>query len=403
MGVNTNINLNQQEPAGGQSLSVIWIVVAGLGMIFGGILIATITPSIFPQQASAEAVQVDNLFRFMLAVGGAIFLLVVGVLVFVIVRFRARPGDLADGPPIHGNTTLEMVWTIIPAIIVLVLTVYSYQVWVSIRTLQPIHNSVAAVGQRFAWAFNYVITPEDLPASVTLDQLEEPIRAAVTSEAGMNFSSAQLHTWMGQQMQVSLRTEDVNHAFWIPAMRIKQDLLAGRETSISFTPIEAGTYRIICAELCGSGHGNMAGTVGFNDDLQGAWLIVHPDEATYLREFYEPEAAKVLFPPEDPALRGRQILVGAAYPCATCHVLDDLGWVGNIGPNLNNIGVRAATRVSGLTADQYLRNSIRHPGDYLVPGYSNLMPQFNAVAGEANYMPDTDLDAIVAYLLTQQQ
>jgi cytochrome c oxidase subunit 2 len=396
-------SLNNDASPGSRTITLVWIVAAALAIIFGGLLIGTLTPWIVPQVASAEAVQVDGLFQFMLAIGGSIFLLVIGVLVFSIIRFRARAGDRADGIPLHGNTTLELVWTLIPTVIVLVLVVYSYQVWIDIRTVTANPQEVGVVGARYAWTFNYALTPDTLPADVDINALEAPIRTALESDAGITLSSTQMHTWVGQQVQVRLSTQDVNHAFWIPAMRIKQDLLAGRTTTITFTPIEAGTYRIVCAELCGAGHGNMAGEIGFGGELRGAWLIVHPDEETYLREFYEPEALKVLFPPEDPALRGRQILASGVYPCATCHVLTDLGWAGNIGPSLNNIGNVAARRVSGQSAHDYVYTSIRHPGDYLVPGYGNLMPQFNPEPNQANYMPEEDLEAIIAYLLTQAQ
>ncbi|MBK8027771.1 MAG: cytochrome c [Chloroflexi bacterium] len=151
----------------------------------------------------------------------------------------------------------------------------------------------------------------------------------------------------------------------------------------------------------------MAGTTillgGGEVELRGAWLVVHPDEQTYLEEFYDVEAVKVLFPPEDPVERGRQLLESGAYPCATCHALTDMNWVGNIGPNLNNIGTRANTRVAGQTALEYLHTSIRNPGVYLVPGYGNLMPQFNDEPSEPNYMPEEDLNAIIEFLLTQTQ
>lgn len=405
MGVNVNLNNGQPTP-GNRALSIIWIVAAGLGIVFGGLLIGTLTPVIFPTQGSAEAVQVDNLFRFMLVIGGAIFLLVIGVLLFSIFAFRAKPDDRADGIPIHGNTTLELTWTIIPIIIVAVLTIYAYQVWVSIRTVQPTHHDVGVVGQRFAWTFNYNVTPDNLPVGVTMDQLPADSQTALQQDGKMQFSSPQLAAWVGQQVYLTMHTEDVNHALWIPAMRIKQDLLAGRETSIFFTPIEAGTYRIECAELCGSGHGYMAGTivnVGDKQELQGAWLIVYPDEETYLREFFDPQAKSVLFPPEDPVARGRQILASGKYPCATCHSLSDLNWTGNIGPNLNNVGNRAGNRISGVSAEDYIHNSVRHPADFLVPGYGALMPQFNSDPGASNYMPEDDLQSIIAYLLTQKQ
>jgi len=386
----------------GRSMSLIWIVAAGLAIILGGILIASFTPALFPTQGSTQSVQVDNLFRFMLAIGGAIFLLVNGVLLYSVIRFRARKGDNSDGPPIHGNTTLEFTWTVIPAVIVLILTIYSFTVWTSIREPQSNEQTVNVVGQRFAWSFNYDISASTLPEGVKLEQLPAETQAALADNKTVSFSSSQLHTWVGQPVHVLLNTEDVNHAFWIPGMRIKQDLLAGRQTDVRFTPIEAGVYRIECAELCGSGHGNMAGTVGTNGDLQGSWLIVHADEQTYMREFYDPQASSVLFPPADPVELGRQILSSGKYPCATCHTLTSLGWTGNIGPHLDGVGTRAPNRIPGYDGSQYIHDSVRNPTHYLVPGFGALMPQFHDQPGESNYMPDSDLDAIAAFLLTQK-
>ena len=386
----------------GRSMSLIWIIAAGLAIILGGLLIASFTPAIFPTQGSTQAQQVDTLFRFMLAIGGAIFLLVNGVLLYSVIRFRARKGDNSDGPPILGNTTLEFTWTVIPAVIVLILTIYSFQVWTSIREPQANEQTVNVVGQRFAWSFNYDIAQTQLPAGVTVDQLPDAVKAVYQSGKTLNFSSPQLHTWVGQPVHVLLDTEDVNHAFWIPGMRIKQDLLAGRETDARFTPIQEGVYRIECAELCGSGHGNMAGTVGASGDLEGAWLIVHPDEQTYLREFYYPQAQTVLFPPTDPATLGQQILASGKYPCATCHTLDALGWTGKIGPALNGVGTRAANRIPGMDGSAYIHDSVRNPTHFIVPGFSPLMPQFHDQPDQSNYMPDSDLDAIAAFLMTQK-
>lgn len=401
------MNLSKLSSDSGRSkatnpLSLIWIAVAGLAIIVGGILISTVTPLIFPTQGSAEAQQIDALFQFLLAIGGMIFLLVQGVLLYSAIRFRARPGDHADGPPIQGNTTLEFVWTVIPAIIVVIITIYAYQVWVSIQSIKPNEQLVEAVGLRFAWVFNYTVPEEELPADLDREALPANVLASLNNNGFITFSSPQLHTWVGQPVHVRMRTEDVNHAFWIPGMRVKQDLLAGRTTDIRFTPIEPGVYRIVCAELCGSGHGNMAGEVSANGDLIGAWLIVHQDEEAFLREFLIPERDAVLFPPADPALRGRLVINN--YACAGCHVLDDLGWVGITGPSLNGIASRTQRLAAGgySTMEEYIYRSIRYPGEYLVPGYGNIMPAFNPEPGQPNYMPEEDLEAIVAYLLTQE-
>lgn len=390
-------NLNSN----GRSMSLLWIIAAGLAIILGGLLIGATVPSFFPTEGSSQAQQVDNLFRFMLAIGGSIFLLVNGVLLYSIIRFRARKGDNSDGPPIQGNTTLEFTWTVIPAVIVLVITIYSFQVWQSIRAPQPNEQTVHGIGQRFAWTFTYDIPQADLPEGVTVEQLPEDVQASYTAGNDLTFNSTQLHTWVGQPVHMLLDSEDVIHSFWVPGMRIKQDLLPGRETDVRFTPIEAGVYRITCAELCGSGHGDMAGKVADDGTLQGAWLIVHPDEQTYLKEFYEPEALSVLFPPADPVILGQQILTSGKYPCATCHTLPSLQWTGTIGPNLAGIGTRAVTRMPGMSAEDYIHDSIRQPTDFVVPGFSPLMPQFNDQPDQPNFMPDSDLQAITAFLLTQ--
>lgn len=386
-----------------RSVSLIWIVVAGLAIILGGYVLSTFTPQVLPTEGSVQAQQVDGLFRFMLFVGGAIFFLVNGLLLVSAIRFRAKKGDeISDGPPIHGNSTLEFVWTVIPAIIVTILTIYSYQVWVTIRAPQPNEQTVNVVAQRFAWTFNYDISAKTLPEGVTLDQLPDKIQAQLAGDKTMSFSSPQLHTWVGQTVHALINSEDVDHSFWIPGMRIKQDALPGRQTDIRFTPVEAGVYRILCAELCGPGHGDMAGTVSSDGTLQGSWLIVHPDEKTYMSQFYDVQAKTVLFPPADPAVLGRQILESGKYPCHTCHTESDLGWTGKIGPNLDGIGTRAATRVQGMTAAEYIHDHVRNGNHQLVPGYGKLMPQFNTDPNQPNYMPESDLQAIIAYLLTQK-
>jgi cytochrome c oxidase subunit II len=394
--------------SGGGSFAFSIIAFTALCLV-GGFVIATVfTPMIFPVQASTQAVEVDRLFWVLLFLGGAIFLFVEGLILFSVLRFRAKPGDLADGPPIHGSRTLELIWTAIPCVIVTVLVFLSVQVWNSTHAVLPNEQAAQAVAARFAWTFNYTISRDDMPATLNYDQLKPEIRADLEDEDGViTFSSQKLYTWVNQPVVVTMTTQDVNHAFWVPAMRVKQDVLAGRETTVRFTPTQEGVFRVVCAELCGSGHGAMAGEiVGEGEDarLNGAWVVVYADEAEFLREFYEPTATAALLPPDDPALVGRAVLASGAYPCATCHVLPDLGWAGNIGPSLVGIGDRAADRAESTgdaDAAAYLVHSIRLPADYLVPGFGNLMPQFNPDAGQANYMSENDLNAIVAYLLTQ--
>lgn len=374
----------------GRVIPLLLIVVgAAVVLLVGGYLISLWETSLFAHQASAEAEQVDDLLTLMMFIGGVIFLLVEGLLVYSVIRFRKPEDDDTDGPTIHGNVTLEIIWTIIPAIIVVVLVLYSYQVWTDIREPKEDELVVDVTGARFAWSFAY----ED-------DRLEQPI-----------FSTT-LHTYAGQPMRLSMTTDDVIHSFWIPEMRVKQDVMPGRTTELRFTPVwvedavkvneETGMkyneYRVVCAELCGGDHGRMY-----------THVVVHESEEDYINYFLEPAVDTLLNPPEDPVLRGAQILTSGAYPCSGCHALQVevdgfiIDWAGATGPALAGIGDRSATRKSGMTAEEYLFETIYEPLAYIVPGYPNaVMPQFQIGDPDgASYMPIDDAKAVVAFLCTQ--
>lgn len=385
------MNLGKNRSIGAGLINV-WTLIAGIVIIVGGFVIGLSTPSILPVQASSEAAQIDELFRWLLTIGGAIFLLVEGLLLFSVIRFRRKPGDNADGPPIHGNVTLELIWTAIPALIVLFLVIYSYSVWVDIRTPKDNEMVVRAVGQRYNWSFTY----------------SDPLNRLSTLEQ-QTFSDSTLHTYVGRPVLLEMETRDVNHAFWVPTMRIKQDLLAGRTTSIRFTPTREGRYRIVCTELCGGGHGAMY-----------SYIVVHPSEEAYLSAFVDQRVDAILNPPADPIVQGAAVLAQNVYPCSGCHMLEDadsgIAWGGMTGPSLQQIGdvaVRRASAAGLANAAEYIAHSIRHPNDYIVAGFAaGLMPQFGPDAQQpadwdasmgAYYYPmsDDDLVRIVAYLCTR--
>lgn len=398
----TTTTPNQNNQSSTDITKYVPLIAFAFIIIFGGFLLTAFVPIILPQQASAEAVKVDELFTTLLLLGGAVFLLVHGLLIYSIFRFRKKADDTTDGPPIHGNVTLEIVWTIIPSIIVIFLAIISYDVWVTNTAPKENENMVNgetvpihATGLRFAWSFTYD-TPE-------VDINGEPI--TITSDI--------LNVYAGQNVNISMTTPDVIHSFWIPAMRVKQDLLPGRTTEIRFTPIapEEGfqyedefggaynEYRVVCTELCGGGHGQMF-----------TFVRVYETEEAYLQGFYEPTVASLVEPPEDPVLLGEQVLSSGAYPCANCHVLDAQGWAGLTGPTLNGIGSRAARRVSGLAAEEYIMQSIRQPNAHIVAGYNaGVMNYFgpspDPIPGQAPYvfMPTDELIGIVSYLCQQPE
>ncbi len=406
-----------------RNLNLVYLVAAGAGLVLGGWLLAQLSPLALPDQASAGARQIDGLFRFMLFIGGAIFFLVQGLLIYSIVHFRRRPGDASDGPPMHGSVVLEITWTIIPAIIVTVLAIYAYSVWTDLQTEQDNETVIYVTGQRFVWNFAYPYTPPDDAQAVQGDSTAETVMVqdtgaeteadAAEGEAPAEawppvttFSDGRLHVYIGQHVVLEMQSADVIHAFWVPALRLKQDLIPGRTTTLRFTPVavEGATYpleyRVVCAELCGGGHGQMF-----------SYIIIWENEDQYLENFYNPAVDRVLNPPADPAARGEQVLRqgggfnGEVYACAGCHTLDALGWMGQTGPNLNGIGDRAANRQPGVSAYDYLYSSLYNPNGYLVPGFNGgIMPHYYFEDnGDALWqpMPEVDHLAIVAYLCGQ--
>ncbi|GAB1422662.1 hypothetical protein MASR2M15_29010 [Anaerolineales bacterium] len=382
-------NSNNKKSSGLGPLVIIPIIAFVLVIILGAVLITAALPSVLPEQASVQAERTDGLFQVLMFLGGAIFMLVQGLLLFSIFRFRARAGDTSDGPPQHGNVTLEIVWTIIPIIIVSFLAIYSWTVWndnITPHTNENLINgssiAIDVEGARFAWKFTY-------ETGMTTGS-NEPV----------NVASNVFHTYVGQNVKLNMHSVDVIHSFWVPAMRVKQDVIPGRVTEVRFTPVKPDSgyqyttedgsryneYRIVCAELCGSGHGQMF-----------TYVIVWENEESFLNNFYDPQVDVILNPPADPVVQG-SILVNT-YPCRSCHKLDSQDWVGNTGPTLNGIGERAASRDTADSAEAYLVHSLYDPNRYIVEGFSpNIMPHFGV---EPNPMSEEDLYAIVAYLCSE--
>jgi cytochrome c oxidase subunit 2 len=193
----------------------------------------------FPAEASTQADEIDTLWDVLLILSVPIFVLVMTVAIYSVVRFRARPGDKRDGPPIHGNTKLEIVWVTIPFLIVTGISIYAWIVLHDIEQPQADEMVVDVTGQQFTWHFKYV---ED---GVRSDELVLPVNRPV---------------------KFNIRTADVIHSFWVPEFRIKQDAVRGLTTHARVTPTKTGSWQVVCAELCGIGHATMRQRVRVVDD-----------------------------------------------------------------------------------------------------------------------------------------
>jgi cytochrome c oxidase subunit II len=193
----------------------------------------------FPKVASTQAEDIDTLFDVLLIASVPIFVMVEVVVLFSVWKFRMRPGEeLKDGPPIHGNTLLEVIWTAIPALLLVGLCAYAYIVLQDIEDSSPDELVVNVTGEQFAWTFEY-------PAQGGSPKVR----------------SDQLYLPEGQKVKFNVRSKDVIHDFWVPEFRQKIDAVPGITTHYRITPDRLGAYPVVCAELCGLGHSTMRQTV----------------------------------------------------------------------------------------------------------------------------------------------
>lgn len=256
---------------------------------------------LLPVDASREAPLIDGLFNSMMSICTGLFLLIQGALIVSLFKFYRRKDDNTDAAPIHGNVPLEIVWTAIPAVIVLWLAVYSFDVYKAVDSggFEHVHNvgntaeqvtSAPQTSAGVAYAATLPASAESQVEDQPPDQQKARAKAALeTAELNINVTgvryawifnypntgvtTGELHVPLGRQVRINLSAQDVIHAFWVPAFRLKQDTIPGQETHLRFTPQLLGEYPVICAELCGPYHGvmNTRVIVQTPEDYQ-AWL-----------------------------------------------------------------------------------------------------------------------------------
>jgi cytochrome c oxidase subunit II len=188
------------------------------------------------QEASTAAPKIDDLLNVMIVLSAFVFSLVLVMLFYALWKFKAKPGDESDGEPIHGNTRLEVAWTLIPTIIVLFGAGYSWKVLNDIERPAKDAMTVDVFSQQYAWSFGY-------PGK------------------GMKYVQGEFHVPVNRQIQFKMHSGDVIHSFWVPEWRIKKDNVPGITTTAIVTPDRIGTYQLICTELCGFGHASMRAKV----------------------------------------------------------------------------------------------------------------------------------------------
>jgi cytochrome c oxidase subunit 2 len=275
------------------------------------------------------------------------FAVVAAVLVYCVVEFRAKPGDLSDGPPTHGHTMLEIIWTAIPTVLVVAITIVAAIV---------IHDNgkagtnplvVKVVTQQFTYQFEY-------PNGKTYDILRLP---------------------KDRNVKLDLSSKDVIHSFWVPAFGEKSDAVPGISTSIVITPTRTGYYPVICTQLCGLGHA-----------LMRSEAIVL-EQAAFDTWYTSADAAPA---PAAGGDDGKTIYTTAG--CGACHTFTAAGSAGKIGPSLDNLSSAAAK--AGQSLDDFISSSITDPDSSLAAGYAKgVMPSTYKTS-----ISGTQLDSLVKYL-----
>ena len=244
-------------------ITLIICIVLSIGTIWIGYNV-----NFLPLEASTNAPIYGELSMVLFNIGTVLFIGMVGFIVYSLIHFRRRPGDDKDGLAIEGNITLEIFWTAVPAIIVLFVGLYSYDIYDRMGGMQPLahgdHDHKAMASQERIWggigtgtvSSTNTSTINSVPVEVTAMQF-----AFLFHYPKGDILSGELHVPVNQKISMRMESKDVIHAFWVPEFRIKQDVIPGQPTILNFTATKTGRFPIVCAELCGPYHGGMRSTV----------------------------------------------------------------------------------------------------------------------------------------------
>ncbi len=361
-----------------------WTATAVLGIIaIAGIVFWTFAPEtmyMLPNVAAQPGADIDRLLRFMLASGTALYVFVVGYIIYFAVAFRVRKTDAPDaiGVQIHDNHVLELWWTIIPTLFLVVLSVLSVQIWYNIQLAQPSNGLVVeSLGHQWYFSFRY---PQ--------------VHGEVTGE---------MHLPAGQPVVLNVTSADVIHSFWVPAFRLKADMVPGLINTIRFTPTTPGRYPIVCTEFCGTRHGEMSALIpGENGQANpGAqWLVV--DTPADFQKWYHAiqlknANASDALPTASTGtvnLAGGDVKLGATTfqaKCSACHAIAPFTQR-IVGPGLKGL-LDDPSHPNLVDGDKATPDDI---AKILQTGYKGDMGQMpNSVA---NGLTDKDIANLVAYL-----
>jgi cytochrome c oxidase subunit 2 len=288
---------------------------------------------LLPEQASTFAGPVDALYFFLIAVSVFFSLLIAGLVIFFAVKYRRHANDPTPAPA-TGGTALEIVWSVIPLGISMVIFGWGASLFFTINRPPDDALEVYVVAKQWMWKLQHMEGQREIN---------------------------ELHIPVGRAIRLKMTSEDVIHSFYVPAFRTKQDVLPGRYTQTWFHPTKPGKYHLFCAEYCGTKHSGMIGWVYVMEPTEyQAWLGGGTSEGSL-------------------ASRGDKLFQDLA--CANCHKNDGSGR----GPSLEGLFGKTIELENGQKVtvdDEYLRESILSPQAKIAKGYQPIMPTFQGLVTE---------------------
>ena len=306
---------------------------------------------LLPVEGTDYAGQVDDLYIFITLLSAFFFFLVVGLMTAFIIRYRRRRQDEIT-PHITENFKLEVAWTVIPLLLVIVIFFWGFKGYLD-ATVPPANAlEIQVTAKRWLWQFEY---PN---GTRTINEIHVPV---------------------GKPVKLVMSSEDVIHSFFVPSFRIKMDVLPNRYTDLWFTPTREGVHALLCTEYCGRGHSDMSGKVWVDSEAKYQDWLEHGDQSAQTMPLKELGA-----------------LLYQSRGCATCHSLD--GTRGQ-GPSFKGVYGHTVTMTGGkavLADENYLRQSILQPQAQIVEGFQGIMPTFQGLLREREIL------ALIEFIKSQK-
>lgn len=306
-----------------------------------------------PPAASQNAGNVDNLYGFIFWLSVVFFILVIGPAAYFVYKYRLKPGEEHKPTPrITHNLALELMWSIIPTILVGIIAIWGFWDFMALTVSPADAEEIYVTGYKWGWRIEHRDGTKELN---------------------------ELHIPEGKKIKVILTSEDVIHSFFVPDFRVKQDLPPGRYTTLWFEPKGVGTHQVLCTEYCGDGHSGM---------LAKIFVMTKADYDKWAKEGPGPENG------EDMATFGKRLYT--AKGCNTCHSIDGSALT---GPSFKGIYGKPQPLTTGASVnvdEDFISESILNPQAKIAAGFNPVMPSFQGIIKEK------ELKGLIEYIKSLQ-